>query len=65
MEKYGKARLSEENHPVLFSGGRRLLGEIKKLEAFLLGFSQPFIHIHLIPWQEVRLMNDFNLSSCL
>ena len=48
MEKYIKARLLEVNNPVL--RGRTLPGGMKKLQAFLLGFSQPFIHIHLIPW---------------
>lgn len=63
MEKYTKARLLDVNvHPVL--RGRTLLGGVKKLQAFLLGFSQPFFHIHLIPRQEVVLVNGFNLSSC-
>ena len=62
MEKYNKARLPDVNNPVL--RGRTLLGGMKKLQAFLLGFSQPFIHIHLVPRQEVLLMNGLNLSSC-
>lgn len=41
------------------------LGWTQQLAPFSWGFSQPFIHIYLIPWQKVLLMNDFNLFSCL